>query len=249
MKVLLLIPFVSILFIQSYAQESEKFARKLADRICDCVGEVHTYAALQSRLDSCHRMVVNDAAINASTEELNVIGNVEQFNWVIRNLENYIKKRNPQIGKLMEEEAATGPPTIPYPTNFGKKEYKAASKGKLDWNGRIVAFDGEIVTVNALPSGKTYLEVELEHGKTMWVCSMIDSQFDKKGNVLRFMGYFDSIENEGLPRHPSNESGFHVVAFAEIDHATNQMAIMPGSEFKIREWARGRIPEVKNRYR
>ncbi len=235
-----------ILFItliaSSYGQDTEKFAKKITDKMCDCIGKVEKYDNLKSKLDSCYDKAINDAVIHATSEEIKIIGNTEDFNKVKYRIGKLIKTDCETVKNIVVEEAQPSTNENPYPINFTAKDFKKAKKKPDSYNGKIIAFDGKIIEVKSLGENKPYLKVELENGQLIWVGSMVNSQYDKVGNSIRFLGYYSLIgENE----IEYNKLGFHILAFGEIDLKTKQLAFMPGSESQIKEWGKGQIPKGK----
>lgn len=226
-------------------QETDKFAKKIADNMCDCIGNVDKYKNLKHKLDSCYDKTMNEAVIHASSEEIKIIGNTAEFSKVKQSLEGLIKTNCKTVRQLIETEIQPSSAVdSPYPTNFTSEDYKRARKYPEQWDGKIVAFDGEIVEANYPSPNKPYLKVKLDGGHIIWIGSMVNSQFDKVGNKIRFLGYFTLTSKDDISK-TYHDNGFHVLAFGEIDHKTKQLAMLPGSELQIKEWAVGQIPKGK----
>ena len=226
----------------SYGQDTEKFAKKITDKMCECIGKVEKYENLKSKLDSCYDKVINEVAIHATPEEIKIIGNKEDFNYVKYRIGKLIKTDCENVKKLVIKEAQPSTNENPYPINFTPKDFKKAKKNPNYYNGKIIAFDGKIVEVKSLGENKPYLKVELEDGQIIWVGSMVNSKYDKAGNSIRFLGYFSVIGKDEIKY---NKLGFHILAFGEIDLKTKRLAFMPGAETQIKEWGKGQIPKGK----
>lgn len=236
--------FLLIVTCDSLAQETEKFAKKIADNMCTCLSEVDKYELLKSKLDSCYDKEINQAAINATPEEIKIIGSITEFNKVKSSLEGLIKSNCDVVRQLVEKHVQASRSAKAFPTNFDSKEYKQARKRPEEWNGKIVALDGEILEVKYPLPNKPYLKVRMGDGQVIWIGSMVSSSYDKVGNHVRFLGYF-SVTSKDDFSGTYHDFGFHIVAFGEIDHRTKQLAMLPGSESQIKEWSAGQIPKGK----
>jgi len=232
-----------LIFIgNSFGQSTEKFAIKITKKMCDCIGIVDNYENLKAKLDSCYDIAINYAAIHASPEEIQIIGNTKEFNEVKNQIAKLIKVDCEAVKNVVIKEAQPSTNENSYPINFTTKDFNKAKRNPESFNGKIIAFNGRILEVKSLGQNKPYLKVELENGQIIWVGSMVNSQFDKVGNSIRFLGYFSLIKKGEIE---FNNSGFHILAFGEIDLATKQLAFMPGSESQIKEWGQGLIPKGK----
>lgn len=236
--IILLLIFIGNVF----GQNNEKFAKKITEKMCDCIGIVDKYDNLKAKLDSCYDLALNDVVIHATPEEIKIIGNTEEFNEVKNRIGKLIKVDCDAVKNVVIKESQPSTNKNIYPINFTTKDFKKAKRNLDSYNGKIIAFDGKILEVKSLGQNKPYLKVELENGKTIWVGSMVNSQFDKVGNSIRFLGYFLIVKKGEIE---FNNSGFHILAFGEIDMKTKQLAFMPGSESQIKEWGQGQIPNGK----
>jgi hypothetical protein len=77
---------------------------------------------------------------------------------------------------------------------------------------------------------------------TVWVGSMVKSEFDKVGNTIRFLGYFTLTKPNDFARKYHTEP-FHILAFGEVDQKSKKLVFLPGSENQVKEWSQGRVPE------
>jgi hypothetical protein len=203
-----------------FGQETDKFAKKIADNMCDCIGNIDRYKNLKHKLDSCDDKKMNEAVIHASIEEIKIIGNSTEFNKVKQSLEGLIKTNCKSVRQLVETEIQPSSAVdSPYPTNFTSEDYKRARKRPEQWHGKIIAFDGEIVEANYPSLNKPYLKVKLDGGHIIWIGSMVNSQYDKVGSKIRFLGYFTLTSKDDISK-TYHDNGYHVLAFGEIDHKT-----------------------------
>ncbi len=244
MRVFTVIILLLTLVSTCFGQETEKFAKKIAGNMCNCLGNVDEYKDLKPKLDSCYDKKINEAAIQANSEEIKIIGNINEFNKVKQSLEVLIKTNCGVVKKLVEKEVKTTSTENPYPTNFTSREYKKAKKNLDLWNEEIIAFDGEIVEVNYPSPNKPYLKVRMDDGQTIWIGSMVNSPYDMVGNAVRFLGYFTLTSKDDISKS-YHDLGFHILAFGEIDQKTKQLAMLPGSELQIKQWGLGQVPKRK----
>ena len=171
-------------------QNNEKLAKKITKKMCDCIGFIDKYENLNAKLDSCYDLALNDIIMNATPKEIQIIGNTEEFNEVKNRIGKLIKVDCDAVKNVIIQEVQSSINESSYPTNFTTKELKEAKRNLDSYDGKIIAFDGKIVEVKSLGENKPYLKVELENGETVWIGSMVNSQFDKVGNSIRFLGYF-----------------------------------------------------------
>ena len=239
MKVPLLLFILLTVITSSFSQGTEKFAKKVADNMCRCMGAINNLESLKQKLDSCYAKTINDAASHANSEELKIISNTDDFNKVKQSIGLLIQSDCESVKKLTQQQTKPAAATKPYPINFDNNEFQKAKQNPAAFNGKIVAFDGEIVEVKYLSRSKPYLKVKINN-QFIWVGSMINSSYDKVGNVVRFIGYFSLTDKSS-----DEDLGFHILAFGEIDHKTKTLAFAPGFETQINEWEAGQVPEGK----
>jgi hypothetical protein len=244
MKSTITIIILLITITNCISQDSEKFAQKISAKMCDCVGSIDTYENLKSKLDSCYDKEINEAAIHATSDEIKIIGNIDEFKKVKLRIGIIIKTNCPIVKKLVEAEAQPTSTTNPYPTNFDSGNLKDAITHPEEWDGRIISFDGEIVEVNYITPNKPYFKVKLKSGEIIWVGSMVNSKYDKVANLIRFLGYFSLTSKDDISTK-YHDLGFHILSFGELNLKTNQLAFMPGSESQIKEWGKGQVPKGK----
>jgi hypothetical protein len=240
-KVIHLIVF-SLLLTSAYGQNLDSLQRKFAAKICTCVGELEKYEQLKPVLDKCYDKTMNFIFNDATPEEVKFYGVPGNLQLLNQNLEQNLKTQCPAIKKLVEESVKPGKKGNSYPVNFNSRQLEEAKKDLKSWDGKIVAFDGEIIEVNFLGPNRPYLKVKLDD-QVVWVGSMVNSKFETVGNRIRFLGYF-SLTKSGDPGGDLNKSGFHILAFGVIELKSMELAMFPGSEVQVREWANGKVPKA-----
>ncbi len=159
-------------------------------------------------------------------------------NGIIPKLNEKCEKIRKLIKSDLENSIESGTKN-PCPTNFESKDLSEIKQR----NGEIVAFNGLVTKVHtAAHKDKPYYQVKLEGGKTIWIASLVKSGFEKKGKILRLLGYISEVGNDQIAKKYNN-SDFHILAFCIIEMETKQMAMLPGSELQIKEWMNGKIPK------
>ncbi len=130
----------------------------------------------------------------------------------------------------------------PCPLNFYDRTLDSAKVDLEKWDGEIIACDVEVVEVQKGYLEKPYFKVRLENGGEFWVGSLVKSGYEIKGAKLRLLGYFAKIQKDDIASK-FNKDSFHILAFAIIDLATKQLAMLPGANLQIKEWLSGSIPK------
>ncbi len=70
---------------------------------------------------------------------------------------------------------------------------------KLD--GEIVAFNGLVTEIHSAHNDKPYYEVKLEGGgNTIWIASLVKSGFEKKGKIIRLLGYVAKVGDDKIAK-------------------------------------------------
>jgi hypothetical protein len=244
MKKLILLIFSLFLFGSAYCQNLERMQKKFALKVCDCIGKLGSYEQLKPKLDKCYDSTMNFIFNGATPEEVKFYAGPGNLKLVSQNLEQNLKADCPTVKKLIEAYTAPKKEAKPYPTNFSSQDLQEAKSNLSNWNGRIIAFDAKVIEVASLEPNRPYLKVQLDGGQEIWVGSMANSKYETVGNNIRLLGYF-SLTGKSGPQEKLNDSGYHVLAFGVVDLKSMQAASFPGSEVQIREWANGKVPEVR----
>jgi len=96
--------------------------------------------------------------------------------------------------------------------------------------------------VHSAHNDKPYYEVKLEGGNTIWIASLVNSGYEKKGKIIRLLGYVSKVQNDEVAKK-YNKTDYHILVFCIIDLDSKQMAMMPGSDIQVKEWMNGIIPK------
>jgi len=244
MKQTLVVILTVFTLTNSSGQDLDRFATSFADRMCLCIGDISLYDSLEIKLGECYDTAVMAILTERIPEEVEILTNREQFEYVKSNSERLVKTRCEAIRTLIEKEVRPSELAIAFPLNFGTKELKKAKRKKELWSGRIIAFEGEIIEVRTPAPNKPYLKVQLADGQIIWVGSMANSRFDKAGSQLKFLGYFSLTSPDDISKK-YHDMGFHVFAFAEVEKSSNEVAMFAGSDAQVKQWAEGKIPTGK----
>ncbi|WP_143017504.1 hypothetical protein [Catalinimonas alkaloidigena] len=238
---------LTLLSVTGFCQSLETITSKIADRICDCIkDDVSSYSEIKPEFDRCYDQEFYQIfSLVDSTEHklLTQQGALEKVkNGIIPALNSNCAKIRAVLQAEVETSVADASKgnSTPCPTNFEGKDVRKIKKLK----GEIVAFNGLVSKVHAVHGNKPYYQVRLEGGNTLWVASLVNSEYEKEGNVVRLLGYVSEME-EGDTANEYNKTGFHILAFCVIDMDSKQMAMMPGAELQVKEWMSGTVPVGK----
>ena len=230
-------------FRSSPAQTVENLQAKITEKICACVGEIDDYQLLKPLLDKCYDDAINSLFNSAVKTEVKILINADSLRLINQNIEANLKVHCPAVRTVVQQYILASPGAASCPTNFNSQQFKQAKKRLKSWNGRIVAFDAEVLEVHQLGPGRPYVKVKLGDEQILWVGSMANSGFEMVGNHLRFLGYF-ALKETG-PQEKFHQNEFHVLAFGVIDLVSKKLAMFPGSEEQIKEWVAGKVPKAR----
>jgi len=179
---------------------------------------------------------------DATPEDVKFYAGAGNLKVVAQKLEYHLKSSCPSVVKVIEEYIKPKDKVNSYPTNFDNTKLDAAKNNLNSWNGKIIAFNAEIIKVNKSNPDKTFLKVKLDNGAILWVGDMGNSTFNIIGNKTRFLGYFTLTEKDN---DDQTELGYLVISFASLDLGTNNLTMYPGTEIQIYKWANGNVPKSK----
>lgn len=231
----------------SFSQSIETITIKITDKICDCIkDDISSYSEIKPEFNRCYDKEFHQIFSLVDSSEQKILvqpGALEEIkNGIIPNLNTNCDKIRAVIQADLDnsvEPAATST-SDPCPTNFKGKDLKKIGKR----NGEIVAFNGLVTKVYSAHKDKPYYQVKLEGGNTIWIASLVNSGYEKEGNILRLLGYVSEVGQDDIAQN-YNRTDYHVLAFCVIDMNSKQMAMMPGSELQVKEWMNGKIPKAK----
>ncbi|MFM2387565.1 MAG: hypothetical protein RL660_2322 [Bacteroidota bacterium] len=239
LKILLVLTFISA---QACAQQLDSIQARFAERVCNCIGEIAEYEDLKPKIDRCYKDTFNFIFNNSTPEEVKFYlgeGNLQKIGM---KLEYYLKSQCPSVRKVIQEYIKPKKSEGSYPTNLDEKKLEAKRKDIDDLEGKIVAFDAEIVKVNRSNPERIFLEVKLQNGEKLWVGDMTNSELNIEGNKRRFLGYFVTTEKDDQEQ---TEMGYYIISFASYEKITDNLVMYPGTEKQIYEWANGKVPKSK----
>jgi hypothetical protein len=187
---------------------------------------------------------MNDVFVTATPDDIKILGNTDNLKKINTDIIPYLNTHCDKLKKLISNELdnsvenASKTDTKAFPTNFSDKDLKKINK----WNEKIIAFDGEVVRVETSRRNTPYYEMKLGE-KTIWVISMVDSGFEKKGNKVRVVGYLIPIDkSDNKYERQFHNQDYHVLVFGIVDLATEKLSYFPGSEMQMKQWINGQIP-------
>lgn len=236
---------LTLISLTSFSQSIESITEKVSNKICDCIkDDISSYSEIKPEFNRCYDKEFNQIFSQVDSEEQKIL--VQQSalekikNKIIPTLNSNCEKIRSVIQSEVENsvEPAANNNSEPCPTNFTGKDLKKIKK----LNGKIVAFNGLVTEVHSAHNDKPYYQVKLEGGKTIWIASLLNSGYEEEGQILRILGYVSEVNNDEIAK-THNETDYHILAFCVIEMDGQQMAMMPGSEFQVKEWMKGTIPK------
>jgi hypothetical protein len=235
---------LTLVSLTSFAQSIETITEKISDKICECMSdELNEYSEIKPEFNRCYDKEFNFILNIVDSTEHKILVKKGALEKVKNGIIPTLNERCEKIRKLIKSdlESSTEPETKnPCPTNFDSKDLRKIKKR----NGEIVAFNGLVTNVHTADNDKPYYQVKLEGGKTIWIASLVNSGFEKEGQILRLLGYISEVGNDETAKQ-YNDSEYHILAFCVIEMDNKQMAMMPGSELQIKEWMNGTIPKAE----
>ncbi len=243
-KKYLLVSICFLISITGFGQSTDSLAIKITDKMCNCFGDFIDYETYKARFDSCYDNAVSQVISEKNMSEIMILLNPEKKKEVNKNIETLIRTDCESINQMFNKElsgsveTASKSKVAAFPTNFSDKDINKLNK----WNGKIVAFDGEVIRLEKSKRNTPYYELRLNNNK-IWIVSMINSGFEKIGNKVRVVGYLveiDKSDNKFERQYHNND--YHVLVFGVVDLKTKQLSYFPGSEAQMKQWINGQIP-------
>jgi hypothetical protein len=242
--------FLSLTFLIStnvFSQSVESIVERVSNEICDCVGVITDKSELRKKLKECSDEKINNIMNNSTKAENEVLLEGNNLQKVITQIEPYVILHCEDVKRIIEQDldhevdkVSNDKNITACPTNFTGKDLKKIKK--LD--GEIVAFNALVTKVYSAHNDKPYYEVKLQGGKTIWIASLVNSGYEKEGNIIRLLGYVSGVKDDEFAKK-YNKTDYHILAFCVIDLESMQMAMMPGSDAQVKEWLNGQIPKSK----
>jgi len=236
---------LTLVSLTSFSQSIESITEKVSDKICDCMkDDIDSYAEIEPEFNRCYDKEYNQIFSLVNSEEQKILVQQDALekikNGIIPTLNSNCEKIRSIIQAEVENsvEPAANSNTEPCPTNFTGKDLKIIKK----LNGEIVAFNGLVTEVHSAHNDKPYYQVKLEGGNTVWIASLVNSGYEKEGQIIRLLGYVSEVIDDEIAEK-YNQTDYHILAFCIIDMESKQMAMMPGSELQVKEWMNGTIPK------
>ena len=247
MKKILLLSIITLSTTNVFSQSVESIVKRVSDEICDCVGNIEYESEVRRKLKECSDDKINHIMNNSTKAENAVLLEGDNLQKVIIQVESYVLTHCEIVKQSIEQnlerevnEVSEDKNITPCPTNFSGKDLRKINK--LD--GEIVAFNGLVTEIHSAHNDKPYYEVKLEGGNTIWIASLVKSGFEKKGNIIRLLGYVSKVGDDKIAKK-YNKTDYHVLAFCVIDLYSKQMSMLPGSEIQVKEWMNGTVPKGK----
>lgn len=235
--------------MSTYSQSVKSITKRVSDEICECVGEINDKSELKKKLKECSDDKINFIMNNSTKDENKVLLKGDNLKKVINRIEPYVLTNCENVKRIIAndldkevDKVSKNEMNNPFPTNFNEKELKRALKDSKNYVGKVTSFDAEIIQVEKSRNDTPYYEAKIGK-KTIWIISMMNSEFLKVGNTVRVVGYFVLIDKEKdeyeLKFHNQK---FHILSFGVIDIKSKNLSYFPGSQNQMKEWMNGKIP-------
>jgi len=237
--------FLVFISLTGYSQSIESITEKVSDSICDCINDsIESYSEIKPEFNRCYDEVFNQIFSLVDSSEQKILlqqGALEEIkNGIIPTLNTRCEKIKSLIQTEVENsvEHADSSNSNPCPTNFSGNDLKNIEQ----LNGEIIAFNGLVTEVHSAHNDKPYYQVKLEGGNTIWIASLVNSEYEEQGKILRLLGYVSEVGNDKIAKK-HNKTEYHILVFCVIDMDSKQIAMMPGSELQVKDWMNGVIPK------
>lgn len=231
----------------SYGQSIETITEKVSNRICECINnDMKHYTEIKPEFNRCYDKEFNDIFSIVDSKEQKILLEDEALEKIKNNIIPTLNLNCEKIKVLIKSELINSVKNTensnfkPCPTNFTGDNLKNIKR----LNGEIISFNGLITQVTTAHKDKPYYEVKLEGGNTIWIASLIKSNYEVKDNIVRILGYVSKVENDEIVEK-YNKTGYHILAFCIVDMNSKQIVLLPGSELQVKEWIEGKIPLSK----
>jgi len=196
MKKIFLLSIITLITTNVFSQSVESIVKRVSDEICDCVGNIEDESEVRRKLKECSDDKINNIMNNSTKAENAVLLDGDNLQKVISQVESYVLTHCEIVKQSIEQnlerevnEVSEDKNITPYPTNFSGKDLRKINE--LD--GEIVAFNGLVTEIHSAHNDKPYYEVKLEGGNTIWIASLVNSGFEKKGKIIRLLGYVSKV--------------------------------------------------------
>ena len=237
---------LSLGVITGYCQNLESITKKITDKICDCIrADIETHTDMKVEFNRCYDQEFNHIFNLADSEEQKALvqqGALEKVkNEIIPALNMGCEKVRgiKQTDLQSVVDSVRNRNVKPCPTNFSGKDLKQIRELK----GEIIAFNGLVSMIRQV-NDKPYYQVALEGGNTIWIASLVNSEQEKEGKIIRLLGYVSEIK-DGDSVRKFNRAEFHVLVFCVIDIEGKKMSMVPGSESQVKQWLNGEVPKAR----
>jgi hypothetical protein len=127
-----------------------------------------------------------------------------------------------------------------FPTNLNEGNFTKLEK----FNGRIVAFDAEIQSIETSRNNTPFYKLSISDNKYLWTVLMFKNETNEIGDKIRVVGYLRSAEpNEAEKKYLDGK--FMVMAFGLVDFENSNFLFLSGAVKQKKQWIDGKIPSSK----
>lgn len=240
------IAFILMLVISSkiFAQDLDSLQRKFANKVCTCIGNINSYEELKPAIDKCYSRTMNFIFNDATAEEVKFYAGSGNLKLLVQKLEYHLKSYCPNVVQVINAYIKPASADNSFPRNYGAPGSPSLKDSWTSWEKKTIAFDAEVLDTVQASFSRTFLKVKLDDGQLVWVGDMTSSKSNAIGSKVRFLGYITPANKQKVEQY--TETAFIIISFASVELSTKKLAMYPGSEIQIHDWANGIVPDFRN---
>ncbi len=239
---------ISFFCLSIYSQSVDSIIEKISTKICQCINDdIKNSSEIRSEFNRCYDQEFNFIFNIINSDEQKILiqqGNLSKVkNGIIPYLDNNCEKIKETVSSEINNaiEKALNDKTASFPVNFTSKKWNKIKR----WENKIIALEGEVIEITRTKQNTPYYKLRIGEN-AIWVASMIDSENEKVGNLIRVVGYlFEILENDNQYETSIHNEKHHIIAFGVINMENNKLAYFPGAVNQIKEWIGGKIPSAQ----
>jgi hypothetical protein len=125
-----------------------------------------------------------------------------------------------------------------FPTNFDSSQVESLAS----FNGKIIAFDGQIKEIRNSRNNTPFYKLELGKGQILWTALMFINEANKLMDTIRVVGYLRTNKDLREDETFLESHEFMVLAFGLVDFENSNILFLNGADVQKKEWMNGRIP-------
>ncbi len=242
MKIMLKVLIFLAAFYSVKGQDIKSVTEKVADKMCECVGDVSAKTDVNLRINECYESEVRAGIHKILNQEemLVFVDNIAEFNQKIGAI---LKNECPEIkNELNKRILSSYDSRNAFPTNFDTKDLERILRNnKIKNQKKLIATNIKVLSIKN-EDGKLNYTAEIGNEK-VHVAPLIPSGFEESNAELRVLGYLINRQLKDYISEPEHK--ILILALATLEIETKQLSYIPSAEKQIEQWASGKIPDSK----